>query len=69
MAVELLPIRGGDRCDAGGAGRITIPEIAARLSIGRLAVYDMLEKGIMRRNPPGALLDYHSDTQLRHFGA
>jgi len=29
------------------AGRITIPEIAQRLSIGRLAVYAMLEQGIL----------------------
>lgn len=28
-------------------GRITIPEIARRLAIGRLAVYAMLEKGII----------------------
>ena len=28
-------------------GRISIPEIAARLEIGRLAVYDMLERGII----------------------
>ena len=28
-------------------GRITIPEIAQRLSIGRLAVYAMLEQGIL----------------------
>jgi excisionase family DNA binding protein len=27
--------------------RITIPEIAKRLSIGRLAVYSMLERGII----------------------
>jgi excisionase family DNA binding protein len=29
------------------SGRITIPEIALRLSIGRLAVYSMLEQGII----------------------
>ena len=29
------------------SGRITIPEIAERLSIGRLAVYAMLEQGII----------------------
>jgi excisionase family DNA binding protein len=28
-------------------GRISIPEIAARLSIGRLAVYSMLERGML----------------------
>jgi excisionase family DNA binding protein len=28
-------------------GRITIPEIAERLSIGRVAVYNMLERGII----------------------
>jgi excisionase family DNA binding protein len=27
--------------------RILIPEIAARLSIGRMAVYEMLERGII----------------------
>lgn len=32
----------GDR-----AGRITIPEIARRLGIGRLAVYKMLEQGVI----------------------
>jgi len=29
------------------SGRISIPEIAARLSIGRLTVYAMLEQGIL----------------------
>jgi excisionase family DNA binding protein len=29
------------------SGRITIPEIAQRLSIGRLAVYALLEQGII----------------------
>ena len=29
------------------AGRISIPEIAKRLSIGRLAVYAMLEQGML----------------------
>jgi len=28
-------------------GRISVPEIAQRLQIGRLAVYSMLEKGII----------------------
>ena len=28
-------------------GRISIPEIADRLSVGRLAVYTMLEQGII----------------------
>lgn len=28
-------------------GRISVPEIAKRLSIGRLAVYKMLEQGII----------------------
>jgi excisionase family DNA binding protein len=32
---------------APGSGRISIPEIAKRLSIGRLAVYAMLEQGII----------------------
>jgi excisionase family DNA binding protein len=29
------------------SNRMTIPEIAARLSVGRLAVYAMLEQGII----------------------
>ena len=29
------------------SSRITVPEIAERLSIGRLAVYSMLEQGII----------------------
>ncbi len=30
-----------------GSARITIPEIAERLTIGRLAVYSMLEQGMI----------------------
>jgi excisionase family DNA binding protein len=45
MAVEAPITEAIDATDS--AGRMTIPEIAARLSIGRLAVYEMLEKGIM----------------------
>jgi excisionase family DNA binding protein len=29
------------------AGRITVPEIASRLRIGRMAVYTMLERGVI----------------------
>jgi excisionase family DNA binding protein len=29
------------------SSRISVPEIAERLSIGRLAVYEMLERGII----------------------
>ena len=29
------------------SGRMSIPEIASRLSVGRLAVYTMLERGIL----------------------
>jgi excisionase family DNA binding protein len=29
------------------SGRISVPEIARRLNIGRMAVYSMLEKGII----------------------
>jgi excisionase family DNA binding protein len=29
------------------SNRLTIPEIASRLSVGRLAVYSMLEQGII----------------------
>ena len=32
---------------AAGASRMTVPEIAARLRIGRMAVYDMLEGGVL----------------------
>ena len=35
------------------SGRITVPEIAHRLSIGRLAVYAMLEQGIIPGIRPG----------------
>jgi excisionase family DNA binding protein len=34
-------------CKHAGPGRITVPEIAQRLGIGRLAVYAMLEQGII----------------------
>ena len=30
-----------------GSGRIRVPEIAERLGIGRLKVYEMLDRGIM----------------------
>jgi excisionase family DNA binding protein len=29
------------------SGRISVPEIARRLDVGRLAVYEMLEQGIL----------------------
>jgi excisionase family DNA binding protein len=32
---------------AGPSSRISVPEIAQRLDVGRLAVYSMLEQGIM----------------------
>ncbi len=35
------------REERGGAGRISVPEIARRLDLGRLAVYAMLENGIL----------------------
>ena len=31
----------------GSSSRISVPEIAQRLDVGRLAVYSMLEQGIM----------------------
>ncbi len=31
----------------GKSGRISVPEIAGRLAIGRLAVYRMLEQGVI----------------------
>ena len=36
-----------DRRTATTSSRITVPEIASRLSIGRVAVYGMLEHGII----------------------
>jgi len=32
------------------SGRMSIPEIANRLSVGRIAVYTMLEQGIILRS-------------------
>jgi excisionase family DNA binding protein len=37
----------GDGFGPESCGRISVPEIAKRLSIGRLAVYAMLEQGII----------------------
>ena len=37
----------GDGLGSEACGRISVPEIAKRLSIGRLAVYAMLEQGII----------------------
>ena len=37
----------GDGLTPESSGRISVPEIAQRLSIGRLAVYAMLEQGII----------------------
>ena len=39
--------RPGDTLTERLASRISVPEIARRLDIGRLAVYAMLEQGIM----------------------
>ena len=36
-----------DAPDGRRSSRISVPEIARRLDVGRLAVYAMLEKGIM----------------------
>ena len=42
------PIRSsGDELTPESCGRIPVPEIAKRLKIGRLAVYAMLEQGII----------------------
>jgi excisionase family DNA binding protein len=38
---------GGQVSDAPASTRMTVPEIARRLNIGRLAVYEMLEKGML----------------------
>lgn len=35
----------GPLMDSPGCGRITVPEIARRLGLGRLAVYELLEVG------------------------
>jgi excisionase family DNA binding protein len=37
----------GDELTPESCGRISVPEIAKRLKIGRLAVYAMLEQGIV----------------------
>ncbi|HTW65871.1 MAG TPA: hypothetical protein VME17_14695 [Bryobacteraceae bacterium] len=42
---------GADELTASPSGRISVPEIAKRLSIGRLAVYGMLEQGKRLANP------------------
>jgi excisionase family DNA binding protein len=39
--------RGQRSARSEGPGRMTVPEIARRLSIGRLAVYAMLERGTL----------------------
>ena len=36
-----------DEPGKGGASRMSVPEIARRLGVGRLAVYTMLEQGIL----------------------
>jgi excisionase family DNA binding protein len=36
-----------------GSTRITVPEVARRLNIGRLAVYQMLDQGIIPGIRPG----------------
>jgi len=42
------PLRSsGDELTPESCGRISVPEIAKRLKIGRLAVYAMLEQGII----------------------
>jgi excisionase family DNA binding protein len=54
MAIPTSDPIEGSNCQAPGellaehsAGRIPVPEIARRLEIGRLAVYGMLEQGIL----------------------
>jgi excisionase family DNA binding protein len=51
MSQQLNSFDSGDHaCDAHSrsrSGRITVEEIAGRLDIGRLAVYSMLERGIL----------------------
>jgi len=37
-------VTGCTSSDSRGCGRITVPEIARRLSIGRLAVYELLQR-------------------------
>jgi excisionase family DNA binding protein len=42
------PLRSSaDELTASASGRISVPEVAKRLRIGRLAVYAMLERGII----------------------
>jgi excisionase family DNA binding protein len=50
MSVPLTSSAPGSQRDlrsGGPTSRITVPEIAQRLGIGRLAVYAMLERGII----------------------
>jgi len=41
------PLQSNDALTPDSSGRISVPEIAKRLRIGRLAVYAMLEQGII----------------------
>ena len=55
MKTDYAPVHQGGDAGVGAArphqsgesARLSIPEIARRLEIGRLAVYDMLEQGII----------------------
>jgi hypothetical protein len=54
--------------ESGMSSRMSIPEIATRLSIGRLAVYTMLEHGIHSCHPLRPAMDRHP-ARLRELGA
>jgi len=41
------------------SGRMLEPEVARRLDIGRLAVYAMLEQGILPRNTGRSAVDHY----------
>jgi len=44
---SLRPTSAANRLKDSPSGRISVPEIARRLNIGRMAVYSMLEQGII----------------------
>jgi excisionase family DNA binding protein len=45
--ISPFQVERAERISGSATGRISVPEIAQRLSVGRLAVYAMLEQGIL----------------------
>jgi excisionase family DNA binding protein len=71
MSAPLTSSASGCQCDlqlGGAAGRITVSEIAHRLGIGRLAVYAMLEQGIIPSSRLGRrwIVTRHAYEQWEH---